>query len=394
MSSHVPRHDQGARPDAGVRRSRIATRVALVFTLALAVAFAGGAALLGGARGSPAAQGADALSGVLEVHFIDVDQGDATLVMGPGVTILIDAGRHDRNDVVPYLRSVGVKSIDLLVGTHPHSDHIGQFPQVLEAFPVKEVWMSGDVHTSRTFERALDAVLNSNAGYHEPRAGERVTIGDVTIEVIHPEAVTGDFNNGSIGLRLVYGDIAFLFTGDAEAESEAEMIARGHDLRAHVLHVGHHGSSTSSTEAFLREVQPQVAVYSAGAGNSYGHPHREVVERFRKLGIPLYGTDVYGTIRVRTDGRTFELVSERGGIAFQAVTDGAARQGSGCGPGQVDINTAPKEVLMTIVHIGEARAEELIALRPFASVNELTRIRGIGEGRLREILAQGVACVS
>jgi competence protein ComEC len=108
----------------------------------------------------------------LIVHFIDVGQGDATLFAGPDFTILVDAGRHDRNDVVPYLQSVGVESIDLLVGTHPHADHIGQFPEVLNAFPVNEVWMSGDSHTTRTFERALDAILASDTGYHEPRAGE------------------------------------------------------------------------------------------------------------------------------------------------------------------------------------------------------------------------------
>lgn len=392
MSSHVRTRTRGARSDARKLRSHLAALITL--TVALAVALAAGVSLLDGEPGRLSAQGAAEHTGILEVHFIDVDQGDATLVMGPGVTILIDAGRHDRNDVVPYLRSAGVERIDLLVGTHPHADHIGQFPQVMGAFPVKEVWLSGDVHTSRTFERALDAILDSEAGYHEPRAGERTMIGDVLIEVIHPEVVTGDFNNGSIGLRLVYGDVAFLFTGDAEAEAEAEMIARGHNLRAQVLQVGHHGSSTSSTEAFLREVQPQVAVYSAGVGNPYGHPHREVVERFEKLGIPLYGTDVYGTIRVRTDGRTFEVYSQRGGLAFHAAVDGPGLQGSGCAPGQVDINAAPKEALMSIVHIGEARAEEIMSLRPFASLDELTRIRGIGEGRLRDIVAQGIACVS
>lgn len=376
-------HAQGMRATGRAMRPLIAVLIGLGLVIGLLS--------LGGAPLWLRVQGASGAQGILEVHYIDVDQGDATLVMGPGVTILIDAGRHDRNDVVPYLRSVGVKSIDLLVGTHPHSDHIGQFPQVLEAFPVKEVWLSGDVHTSRTFERAIDAILNSGAGYHEPRAGERVKLGDIEIEVVHPERVTGDFNNGSIGLRLAYGDVAFLFTGDAEAESEAEMIARGHNLKANVLHVGHHGSSTSSSEAFLRKVQPEIAVYSAGVGNSYGHPHREIVERYRQLGIPLYGTDAYGTIRVKTDGRTFEVSSQRGGIAFAVGAPGPV---SGCGPGQVDINTAPKEALITIVHIGESRANELISLRPFSSLEDLTRIRGISEGRLREIEAQGIACVS
>jgi competence protein ComEC len=103
-----------------------------------------------------------------------VGQGDSTLLAGPDFTILIDAGRHDRNDVVPHLEQIGISAIDLLVGTYPHADHIGQFPQVLQRFPVTEVWMSGDSHTSLTFERALDAILASGAAYHEPRAHERI----------------------------------------------------------------------------------------------------------------------------------------------------------------------------------------------------------------------------
>src|SRR5690606_35829293 len=129
---------------------------------------------LGPAGGPRATSGAplDPSLGTLKVHFIDVGRGDATLIQSNDVVILIDAGRHDRNDVVPYLREAGITSIDLLVGTHPHADHIGQFPEVLAAFPVKEVWLSGDPHTSRIFEDTIDAILASEAGYHEPRAGE------------------------------------------------------------------------------------------------------------------------------------------------------------------------------------------------------------------------------
>ncbi len=129
--------------------------------------------------------------------------------------------------------------------------------------------MSGDKHTSRTFERALDAVLNSDAGYHEPRAGEVFNIGSARVEVVHPKTLTGDLNHGSIAVRIVYGNAVFLFTGDAERQAESEMIERGHPLKAQVLKLGHHGSSTSSTEPFVQAVGPEVAIYSAGAGNSY-----------------------------------------------------------------------------------------------------------------------------
>ena len=327
----------------------------------------------------------------LEIHFIDVGQGDATLILGPEFTILVDAGRHDRNDVVPYLRSVGVQKIDLLVGTHPHSDHIGQFPQVLAAFPVVDVWLSGDVHTSRIFERTLDAILASEAGYHEPRAGEVYTLGQLRIEVIHPQQVTGDFNNGSIVLRLVYGDVKVLLTGDAEAPAEHEMIARGHDLSADILHVGHHGSSTSTSPEFLAAVNPKVAIYSAGKDNPYGHPHAEVIERLHRRGVKIYGTDLHGTIRVTTDGKSFEITSERMPQG-SPILDAAAWL-EGCAPGQIDINRASLEELVQIVHIGPARAEEIIQKRPFTSLDDLLRITGIGQGRLGDIKKQGLACV-
>ena len=191
------------------------------------------AALLASAAPVPHASGAH-----LNVYYFDVDQGDATLLLGPDFTILIDAGRHDRSEVVDLLRRAGVQAIDLFVLTHPHSDHIGQCDKVMDAFPVREVWMSGDIHTSRTFERCIDAILASDAYYYEPRAGEAFTIGSAHIEVVHPARVTGDFNNGSVALRIRYGDMVFLFTGDAEADAEREMMARSHDLQATILHLG------------------------------------------------------------------------------------------------------------------------------------------------------------
>ena len=124
--------------------------------------------------------------GELVIHHFDVGQADATLIQAPGATILIDAGDYRRSDVVPYLRSAGVSRIDLFILTHPHADHIGQVPQIMAAFPVVEIWMSGWEHTTQTFERAIDAILASDAGYHEPRAGETLEIGSLIIEVINP----------------------------------------------------------------------------------------------------------------------------------------------------------------------------------------------------------------
>jgi beta-lactamase superfamily II metal-dependent hydrolase len=250
-------------------------------------------------------------SGKLIVHYIDVGQGDATLLQGPDFTVLIDAGRHDRSEVVPYLKSAGIVEIDLLVGTHPHADHIGQMDKVLQEFPVREVWMSGGTATTRTFERVLDAILASDANYHEPRAGEKYQIGSLKIEVLHPVELTGNLNDDSISLRIQYGEIAFIFTGDVEKKGEQAMVDSKQNLQGHILQLGHHGSNTSSIPAFLKAVGPEAAIYSAGKGNPYGHPHREVIKRLERLRIKVYGTDINGTIKVMTDGNFYEIITAK-----------------------------------------------------------------------------------
>lgn len=258
---------------------------------------------------APAPAGAD-----LAVHFLDVGQGDATLLVHTDVTMLIDTGRFDRSDVPPLLRRYGVERLDLVVITHPHADHIGQFEDVMAAFPVDEVWWSGATATSRTFERAVTALGASTALYEEPRAGAVTTVGPLGIEILHPAAADPlrDLNDASIAMRITYGAFRMVITGDAERVSEARMLGRFPDrLDADLLRLGHHGSSTSTTPELLDAVAPSVAVYSAGAENQYGHPHEEVVARVVGRGIRLYGTDTHGTITVVTDGTSFDVRTER-----------------------------------------------------------------------------------
>ncbi|OEF96191.1 ComEC/Rec2 family competence protein [Desulfuribacillus alkaliarsenatis] len=245
------------------------------------------------------------------VHFIDVGQANATLMIGPDFTVLVDAGHFRRDDVVPYLRSIGVKELDLLVGSHPHADHIGQFDKVLDAFPVTEVWMSGDVHTTRTFERAIDAISRSEASYYEPRAGESFEIGSLILEVLNPEQLTGDFHEGCIAIRAVYKDFSVLLTGDIERPIEQKLVNEGTYLKSTILELGHHGSRTSSSQEFIDAVTPDIAIYSAGRDNEYGHPHKQVIDRLYENAIPVYGTDIYGTIVVQTNGFTYELFFEK-----------------------------------------------------------------------------------
>lgn len=244
--------------------------------------------------------------------FFDVGQGDSSLVLGPeGETILIDTGRHDDDRIMHLLQEEGIETIDLLVLTHPHADHIGNADDVINHYEPKEIWMSGDMHTSKTFERVLDAVLASDATYYEPRVGETHHLGSFTFEIVNPVELSGELNNGSIAFHLNYGDITVLYTGDAEKEAEQQMVEAGLLKKVDILKVGHHGSSTSSHPFFLEEIQPDIAIYSAGVDNEYGHPHDEVIERLTNIGADIYGTDKNGTVRVYTDGIHVEVVSER-----------------------------------------------------------------------------------
>ena len=250
----------------------------------------------------------------LVVRVLDVGQGDAMLLTHPEVTVLIDTGRFDRSDVVPLLRDLGVSRIDLLIVSHPHADHIGQFDRVMAAFDVDEVWWSGATTTTRTFERAVAALGASDARYEEPRAGQTTTVGPLGIAILHPAAGDSlrDLNDSSLALRITYGAFRLVTTGDVERAGEARMLARFPDLlTADVLRLGHHGSSTSNTPGLIAAVAPSVAIFSAGVDNRYGHPHDEVVARVVSAGIALYGTATNGTVAIVTDGVIFDVRTQR-----------------------------------------------------------------------------------
>ncbi|GAE29668.1 MBL fold metallo-hydrolase [Alkalihalobacillus hemicellulosilyticus] len=338
----------------------------------------------------------------LKVHFIDVGQADATLfeysVDGEEYRILFDAGHWMEEDLLHYLQANDIEHIDIMVGSHPHSDHIGQMDLILETMDVSEVWMSGDVTTSQTFLRVIEAVEASDADYHEPRAGEVYDVGPLEIEILNPDQLTGDVHEGSIGAMFTYGDTRFVLTGDAEKQTEEAMIKRGYDLDADVLKLGHHGSSTSTIPAFLQAVNPAIAIISAGEDNQYGHPHREVVERVADAKVEMYATFVHGTIVVESDGETLQIRTEREGYmdpSNQQLTeiDEEPLEEQAVESDCININEATIELLQEINHIGEERAETLIELRPFESMEDLIRINGIGDGRLADIINEGIACV-
>ena len=239
--------------------------------------------------------------GELRVSFVDVGQGDSEFIELPnGETLLIDAGTNETGaDVVNYIESLGYSSIDYVVGTHPHEDHIGGLDDVIRTFDVESVYMPKVTADTKTFEDVLDAVAEKGLSINTAKAGVSIVDGeDLSVKMLAPVLDEYDNTNDySAVIKVVYGDTSFLFTGDAE--EYAESLITG-DVDSDVLKVGHHGSSTSTGEAFLERVSPSYAVISCGLGNSYGHPHTETIEKLG--GIPVFRTDEMGTIVATSDG--------------------------------------------------------------------------------------------
>lgn len=242
----------------------------------------------------------------LAVHFIDVGQGDSILAESDGHYMLIDAGENDQaGTVISYLKAQGVTKLDYVIGTHPHSDHIGGLDKVIDTFPVDKVILPPVEHTTKTFEDVLDSIASRGLKITKPTPGASYDLGDASFTILSPVKDYGsDLNNWSVGVRLTYGDNSFVMCGDAENQAEEDIIKNGAVLKADVLKAGHHGSSTSTSDAFLKKVSPSWVVIQCGKGNSYGHPHKETMEKLKKAGCQVLRTDEEGTITAFSDGKT------------------------------------------------------------------------------------------
>lgn len=243
----------------------------------------------------------------LKVHFLDVGQGDCTLIESGGQAMLIDAGNNDKGTYVQnYLKKQGITRLDYMLGTHPDADHIGGMDVVLTKFECETVIMPDRENNTKTYDDVIQAMKQKRLKRTAPEVGKEYELGDARFTVISPvEENYGDNNNDySVGILLQYGEKRFLFTGDAEEASEEDMEKSGIDLHADVYKAAHHGSRSASTEVFMNAVNPQYAVISCGEGNSYGHPHSEVLNRFRQMGIQVFRTDEQGTVIAETDGST------------------------------------------------------------------------------------------
>ncbi len=264
----------------------------------------------------PASLKAPDNDGQLVVHFLDVGQGDSAFVELPdGQCMLIDASVSSYGDkIVETIEGYGYTEIDYLVATHPHADHIGGMTDVVEGFEIGEVYMSKATSTSKTFEGLLTAISDKGLQIHTAKTGVTIYSDDETeIEILAPVSESyEETNNYSAVVKITYGSNSFLFTGDAEELSENEMLDECYDkLRADVLKVGHHGSSSSTSDAFLQAVSPKYAVISCGADNSYGHPHKETISRLNDMGIDYYRTDMNGTVTISCNGNdVFDIECE------------------------------------------------------------------------------------
>lgn len=250
-------------------------------------------------------------SGKLEVYFVDVGQADAALVLCDGQSMLIDGGNvGDSSKMYSFLKQHGITQLDYVIGTHAHEDHIGGLAGALNSAGAKIVYCPVTSYDSEAFQNFRKAVEKQGISITVPETGDTFALGGAVCRILAVNTGS-DTNNTSIVLRITYGDTSFLFTGDAERETEQAILDGGGEIQSTVLKVAHHGSETSTGYLWLREVMPQYAVISVGKDNSYGHPTDEVLSRLKDAEVTTFRTDLQGDISCVSDGKTVTFTVSR-----------------------------------------------------------------------------------
>lgn len=287
----------------------------------------------------------------LKVHFIDVGQGDCILIEDGNSAMLIDAGNTQNGpDIVSYIKKLGISKLDFVIATHPHADHIGGMADVINAFDIGKLIMPKVEHTTRTFENLLLTIRNKGLKITAPVPGTEYKLGDASFTILAPNSSSyKDLNDYSVVIKLKYGSTSFLFTGDAETVSENEILARGYDVKANVLKVGHHGSTSSTTERFLDAVSPRYAVICVGANNQYGHPAPETLSKLAERGIKIYRTDEAGTIVVTSDGKSISFNKQPSSVNINSTT---SKKTDTRVAGDNNTNTASDDITVYITKTG------------------------------------------
>ena len=244
------------------------------------------------------------LSDNLNVYFIDVGQADSILITNHKEAMLIDAGNNaDGRQVVEFIKNKGINKLDYVVGTHPHEDHIGGLDDVINEFEIENILLPDITINTKTFEEVIDAIENKDLQITVANIGDKFQLGESEFEIKSTIIDKDNLNLASLVIRMQYENTSFLFMGDAEIENEKSCEWE----QATVLKVGHHGSNTSSSMDFLKQVKPQISVIMVGEGNDYGHPKKEIINRLEKINTQIYRTDEDGTIWITSDGNRCEV---------------------------------------------------------------------------------------
>ena len=285
-----------------------------------------------GTQGSQTTAGNGSGESSFFVHFIDVGQADAALILCSGKTMLIDGGNKEDSDLIyAYLQKQNITHLDYVVCTHAHEDHVGGLSGALTAATVGTVYAPVTDYDSKAFRDFAQKTAERGREITVPQAGDVFNLGDSVVTVLGPRKSYSDTNNTSIVLRIVYGGTSFLFTGDMESDAETNLLESGVMLKSTVLKVGHHGSSSSTSYRFLKEVAPKYAVISVGKDNQYDHPNEDVLSRLRDADTVLYRTDMQGDIVCVSDGTRVSFVMAMNADAqtnptenYKTPSDGAA----------------------------------------------------------------------
>jgi competence protein ComEC len=251
-------------------------------------------------------------SNLLTIHFIDVGQGDSILIQYKYKNILIDAGpKESSSALLNYLKKYRIKDFKYVLATHPHEDHIGAMDKIIDQYPIAAFYAPKLTTNTKTFNSMISSLHNKSIKIHTAASGVTLNFDEaLQCTFIAPNNTDyKDLNNYSAVLKIVFKNTSFLFMGDAQNQSEEEILNQNYNLQSNVIKIGHHGSRTSSSESFIKTVNPSIAVISCGASNDFGHPHKPTLSLLKTLNIKLYRTDKNGSIILTSDGKKIKSLT-------------------------------------------------------------------------------------